>query len=135
MVYDFQDIVKKYPHIKSKALSVGRLLDGNRNIELPDNFDFSSATKPEPLKTVSKGMFFDTPKIQPKEWPANILYLKAKAIEGDKGLGDILEREIGLINSLIFKDWFKKTFGRVCACNWSKDTINRYYPINKTLPL
>lgn len=129
MVYDFPEINRKYPHLRSAMLSKGRLFNHNLNIALPDGFDFNSPVPPIPLALpAGKGMF-DNVIVPNKEWPLNVQYLKAKAIESDTGLGDIINREIAPINSEPYKEWFKATFGRSCACNWTLAIVNKKYPL------
>lgn len=55
--------------------------------------------------------------------------MKRLAREGDKGLGDIVERNIGKIGGDIFKKWFQKLFGRSCGCQERKEEWNLQYPL------
>lgn len=67
----------------------------------------------------------ETIPIQPKPptqraaglWPYFLQHMKDLAQSGDKGLGDILAREVGPIGGEEFRVWHLKTFGKPCKCS------------------
>jgi hypothetical protein len=69
-------------------------------------------------------------KAELKEWPIFLRPMKLMAKDGDKGLGDIVERVIGPIGGEAYKLWYKTTFGKECAaCLKRKGDLNLRYPL------
>jgi hypothetical protein len=73
-------------------------------------------------------IFVETP-IPSKDWPIWLRPSKLLAIEGDKGLGDIVERVIGPVGGDAYKIWYLKTFGKTCGCTHRQDGLNERYPL------
>jgi hypothetical protein len=64
-----------------------------------------------------------------KRWPVALRPLKLRAVSGDTGAGDIIERTIGPLGGNAFKAWYKIIFGRECGCNTRKQHWNNRYPL------
>ena len=62
-----------------------------------------------------------------EQWPLWARTVAALKQEGESGVGDTIERLIGRHNSIEFKVWYKKTFGRDCGCSGRKEQYNRKY--------
>lgn len=69
------------------------------------------------------------PGVAGKDWPFALRPMKLMAKEGDRGLGDIVLRQIGEANSDAYKKWFERLFGRPCGCSERQDNLNRDYPL------
>lgn len=63
------------------------------------------------------------------EWPMLLRPLKLLAKEGDKGLGDIVERTVGPIGGDAYKIWYERIFGKPCGCSERRDSLNLDYPL------
>lgn len=121
------DILAKYgsdagrlQHITSN----GRLSGDGLSIELPNTFNFNGD---------NITILLDINPIQPvipSQWPTILEPLKLLAREGDKGMGDIVDREIAKVNSEKYKHWFQGVFGQSCKCTWSKEYLNMKYPLD-----
>jgi hypothetical protein len=61
--------------------------------------------------------------------PAWALQLVSKRKPADKGMGDIIAREIGWKGDAKFESWFKETFGRTCKGDWSLNRVNLKWPL------
>jgi hypothetical protein len=122
MKYHFQDLLNKHQSnqaLINKMLSVGELTEHRTKITLPDDFVFEAVN----VSTLNHSPATNS------DWPLPVQPLKLLAKAGDTGLGDIVEREIGPINSDVFKTWFQSVFQRQCKCTWNKSEINRKYPL------
>lgn len=53
--------------------------------------------------------------------------LKLRARAGDRGLGDIVAREVGPVGGDVFKAWFKAVLGRSCGCEARQEALNQRY--------
>jgi hypothetical protein len=71
----------------------------------------------------------DTAKPPLREWPFFLRPMKLLAKEGDKGLGDIVERAIGPAGGDAYKAWYEKTFGKPCGCTKRQDNLNDRFPL------
>ena len=58
-------------------------------------------------------------------WAVAIALLKA---EGERGIGDTVQRIIGDDASEAFKQWYLKTFGHECGCAGRQNDWNALYP-------
>jgi hypothetical protein len=58
-------------------------------------------------------------------WAAALAFFKS---EKDIGVGDTVERIIGKTNSVAFKAWHLKTFGKSCGCGSRKTAWNAKFP-------
>lgn len=58
------------------------------------------------------------------------LKLIALARDGDRGLGDVIQREIGWKGDGRFDEWFAATFGKICKGGWTVETVNQRWPLN-----
>jgi hypothetical protein len=67
---------------------------------------------------------------KPRQWPAWALPLKLFAQSGDRGLGDIVARKIGLARGAAFKAWFKEKFNRDCGCSDRQIWLNQMFPLS-----
>lgn len=54
--------------------------------------------------------------------------LKLLLKEGDRGLGDVVERTIGPVGGDAFKKWYKKLTGESCNCKERQEDWNYMYP-------
>jgi hypothetical protein len=59
------------------------------------------------------------------------LPLKIFAQPGDRGLGDIVARKIGLARGETFKAWFKAKFNRDCGCADRRVWLNQRFSLNQ----
>jgi hypothetical protein len=66
---------------------------------------------------------------KPRQWPAWASPLKLFAQPGDRGLGDIVARKIGLARGAAFKAWFKDKFNRDCGCSDRQVWLNQMFPL------
>lgn len=123
MRYSFPDIHRNYPLVVQRAIMLGKLSKDNMWIELPNNFNFEDYTIPP---QVIPNVLITT---VPEEWPLLLKPLKLLAKNGEAGLGDIIERLIGVENSEAFKHWFKEYFKSDCGCLARKQWLNRKYPL------
>lgn len=64
-----------------------------------------------------------------KKWPFVLEPMKLLAKDGDKGLGDIVERVVGKVGGEEYKRWYFKVFGRHCGCSERRDSLNEDYPL------
>ena len=62
------------------------------------------------------------------DW-GSLSMMKAMAQDGDRGLGDIVERAVGPIGGSLFKAWFLRTFGKSCGCKERQEEWNALYPL------
>lgn len=62
-----------------------------------------------------------------RNWPIILRPMRLKAQPGDKGLGDIVARNIP--KGEAFKIWFKASFGFDCGCDSRQDWLNSHYPL------
>lgn len=60
-------------------------------------------------------------------WPLWARTLAAMQGEGDKGVGDTIERVMGPKTSESFKGWYKRTFNRNCGCDGRKEDWNNRF--------
>jgi len=51
------------------------------------------------------------------------------AQEGDKGLGDIIQRTVGPFGGEAFKKWHMKIFNVGCGCSERQNTLNIEFPL------
>lgn len=84
--------------------------------------------------TPYKNFFTDPPSYASKgqkspNWPLMLQPLKLLAKEGDKGLGDIIERVIGPFGGDAFKSWHLRIFGKPCSCSERQNTLNEEFPL------
>jgi hypothetical protein len=64
------------------------------------------------------------------DWPIFLRPMKLMAKDGDKGLGDVVERVIGPVGGDAYKSWYKTTFGKECtSCTKRKGDLNARYPL------
>jgi hypothetical protein len=63
------------------------------------------------------------------DWPVIVRPMKRFAKEGDKGLGDIVERVIGPVGGHAYKIWYQATFGEPCGCEKRIDRLNERFPL------
>lgn len=63
------------------------------------------------------------------KWPFILQPLKAFAKEGDRGLGDIIERMVGPVGGDAYKKWHLKIFGKPCSCSERQDSLNLDFPL------
>jgi len=71
------------------------------------------------------------PPVASSSWPRWATELAAHARPGDRGLGDVVEREIGPFGSDAFKEWYAGVAGvmaRTCRCAEWKPVWNARYP-------
>lgn len=47
----------------------------------------------------------------------------------DRGLGDIIAREIGPVGGDAYKKWYKTIFGVPCGCTERQEDLNLSYPL------
>lgn len=85
-------------------------------------------------RTAYANMFTNPPSflsrgLKGPEWPLILRPLKLLAKEGDRGLGDIVLRVIGDVNSDTFKAWHLRIFGKSCGCSERQEDWNRDYPL------
>jgi hypothetical protein len=59
-----------------------------------------------------------------EQWPLWARTVGALRKDGEKGVGDTVERLVGANNSESFKLWYKRTFNRNCGCDGRKETWN-----------
>lgn len=64
----------------------------------------------------------------PGEWPMLVRPLKPLAQPGDKGLGDIVERQLGVAGET-FKQTYAAVIGKPCGCTNRRDWLNQKYPL------
>ena len=64
-----------------------------------------------------------------EKWPLWAEPLKLFSQPGDKGLGDIVARKIGLARGAAFKAWFKEKFNRDCGCTNRQIWLNQMFPL------
>lgn len=64
------------------------------------------------------------------EWPVLLRPMKLLAQPGDRGLGDIIAREIGPLGGDAFKAWYKTIFGKSCGCDTRQENWNTLYPLS-----
>lgn len=76
----------------------------------------------DPPSSIQRG------KPSPK-WPFVLEPLKLLAKEGDRGLGDIVERAVGKVGGDAYKKWYQRIFGRPCGCNERQEDLNRDFPL------
>jgi hypothetical protein len=62
-------------------------------------------------------------------WPVFLTPLKLLAKPEDKGLGDIVAREIGPIGGKAFKKWYKVFFKKGCGCGARQESWNAKWPL------
>lgn len=65
---------------------------------------------------------------RPDLWPLWARTMHGLRAEGDKGVGDTVERIIGTDNSAKLKSWYQATFGRSCGCDGRKADFNARFP-------
>ncbi len=58
-----------------------------------------------------------------------LMPMKALAVEGDKGLGDIIARVIGPIGGDAVKEWWPTIFGTSCKCSIRQSEWNDRFPL------
>lgn len=80
-----------------------------------------------------KNRFTDPPTFLQRGKPSpdwgGLNFLKLMAKEGDKGMGDIVQRVIGPIGGDAFKKWYKRIFGADCGCKERQEDWNASYPL------
>jgi hypothetical protein len=64
---------------------------------------------------------------QPPKW---VVELMAKAKPGDRGLGDVIAREIGWKGDPKFEAWFKANLRKPCKGYWSLEMVNAKWPLS-----
>ena len=67
--------------------------------------------------------------IQQDHWPVWAKALRQFSNDEDAGIGDVVARIIGDENSLAFKAWHLKTFGKPCNCVGRQNRWNKLYPL------
>lgn len=80
-----------------------------------------------PLRCTEGGKLYDNQYVDRRNWPLVLKPMRLLSREGDKGLGDIVERNIPKGDG--FKAWFKTTFGFSCGCDERKNWLNQNYPL------
>lgn len=129
MRYKLIDIINNHSNVLGKALSSGKLSSGNAFIDLSSDFNFEGV-KPQFIE--HKDVVINRthkPIEATTDWPLVLKPLKLLAKDGDRGMGDIVERMIGKDNSKDFQEWFRKHFGVACGCNERKEYLNQRYPL------
>jgi hypothetical protein len=124
-IYPFPTLYKTYPHLLQSMLAAGELSKDQIWIKLPDDFSFGEN---QPPKEAPAHAVANAPIIK-RDWPLFLKALKLMAVDGDRGLGDIVERTIGKETSDAVKAWYKNSFGHDCGCSSRKDWLNRKYPL------
>jgi hypothetical protein len=73
--------------------------------------------------------YIDTPTaVSFSDWPVWAKALGKLKRDGEKGVGDTIERIIGAETSDLYKSWYRKIFGRDCNCIGRKEKFNETYP-------
>ena len=67
--------------------------------------------------------------LPPEQWPVWVKALRQFSTDEDEGIGDVVYRIIGDENSLAFKAWHLKTFGKECNCTARRNRWNKLYPL------
>jgi len=65
------------------------------------------------------------------QWPIWAKAFKQLSNPFDKGIGDVVQRIIGDVNSEAFKAWHKNTFGKDCNCTGRRNSWNLKFPLPK----
>ena len=69
----------------------------------------------------------DRSPVPPGKWPKWAQEMATKRLPEDRGVGDTIEHEIGLVGTPAFMGWYRAKFGRrpcpQCPARW-----NRQYP-------
>ena len=60
------------------------------------------------------------------EWPADIVVISLLANAKDRGIGDTIKRELGIVGSTIA--WAFRMIGVTCGCDGRQATLNAKYP-------
>lgn len=76
----------------------------------------------DPPARASRGL--NSPK-----WPLMLEPMKLLSKEGDRGLGDIVERVVGPFGGDLFKRWHLRIFGKPCSCGDRQNTLNEEFPL------
>lgn len=63
-----------------------------------------------------------------EQWPIWCKGLSLLKTDADRGIGDVIERIIGPVNSAKFKEWYKITFGKSCGCTVRQKRFNEEFP-------
>lgn len=71
-------------------------------------------------------------RVSPEKWPRWANWVKDQRTEGDKGVGDTVERKLGVAGA-IFKAGLKAA-GLGCGCGVRKDAFNIQYPYESLPP-
>ena len=69
--------------------------------------------------------------VKSESWPIWAKTIATLKTDADGGVGDTVERVIGTDNSKAIKDWYLKTFKRICGCDGRKAEWNIKYPYSK----
>jgi hypothetical protein len=62
-----------------------------------------------------------------EEWKAGALALADMAEPGDRGIGDVIERNLA-VGGIVFKA-LVKSLGFECGCSARRDELNQLYPL------
>ncbi len=63
------------------------------------------------------------------DWGFMLNPLKLLAKEGDRGMGDIIERTIGPVGGEAYRRWWVKIFGKPCGCKERQESLNIEFPL------
>jgi len=63
-----------------------------------------------------------------RDWPPGLLPLKLLANPGDRGLGDIVERQLGMVGTA-FKTAYAALLKQPCVCSNRQKWLNTRYPL------
>lgn len=66
------------------------------------------------------------------EWPILAKTLARMEADGDRGLGDVVERLAAKVGGESFKTWYKRLTGRECGCNSRREALNALFPFGHT---
>ncbi len=79
------------------------------------------------IQCTENGQLYDNQYADRKNWPLILRPMRLLAKDGDKGLGDIVARNIPKGDA--FKAWFRSTFGRSCGCDSRTNWLNANFPL------
>ena len=94
-----------------------------------DAVKYPAPTMPvEPSPVASSGGVKSPPQpIGPAEWPAWAKLVRLAAKPGDRGIGDTMHREAGVIGQT-WEALYLKLTGHPCGCGGRVEALNQQYP-------